>query len=140
MGGTEDVGIEKPHFVAVLCESHGEVGSHCRFTHSAFARRHTDDVFYTGEHFGRLGIAFLGLHSHVTGNFNPIAYVGGDGNFGLLDKRADKRVGWFLEDERERHFVAVDADVVLHHAVAHQVFTVTGIADSAQSIDDEGGI
>ena len=60
-----------------------------------------------------------------------------NGGFDGLKEALHERIGVFLEDDREAHFHAIDAEVVFHHAGFDEVFAVAGVAHCSKGIGDE---
>ena len=135
---TEDVGIEQSHFVAKLRKSHSKVGSNGRFAHTAFARRYADDIFHAGERALRLWSGrFADDCGDVAFNVDFVANVCEKCCFGRLDERFHEWVGRLVENQRERHFVAVDAYVVGYHARADNIFASARVAHFGESVEYE---
>ena len=53
---------------------------------------------------------------------------------------SDKRVGRLVEHEREAHFVAVDADVILDHSGLYDIFARGGITHVFERVENQLGI
>nr|ACM91076.1 ATPase [uncultured bacterium 34R1] len=135
--GAENVGVEQTHAVALHGKRHGQVHRHGRLPYSAFARRNAYDVLHARQRHLRF---LLGLESHgsdVSLDFHFFAHIGVHGHFGGTHHRFDEGVGGFLEYDRERNLVAVDAHIVGHHAHFHDILAGTGITHMLQSFDDK---
>ena len=66
---------------------------------------------------------------------DALVNIGQNRRFCRLDHRFDKRVGVAFEDERERDFVAFDADVVFHHLVFHKALAVSRVFHLVERVD-----
>ena len=111
---SENIGVKESDTVSFACERYGEVSGDRRLADAAFARGHGDDVAYAGEHGGFFDGCLTDFG--VDGDVAVFAAVEMYGGFGAFDKRAHEGVGGTVEYQRERHAVAVDADVIFDHA------------------------
>ena len=138
--GAEDVGVEQSDAVALGGKRHGEVGGNGALAHAAFAGGHSDDVLDAGQGVGLLRHCAAGFDGDVAADFGVGAGEGQHGLLGGFHDRLHERVGKLVEDEGEGDFVAVDANVVLHHIALHDVFAGAGIADGAEGVENEFGV
>ena len=111
---------------------------HGRFPYPTFSGTHADDVFDLGQRLHRR------LGGRLTGFDRDVAFYvdfGRDvcvyGRLGGSYKRFDERIGGFVEQKRETHLVAVDADVVLNHTGFNNVFAGGGITHVFQCVENQ---
>ena len=133
---SEDVGVEQSHIVAQSCQGDGEVGGDGALAHAALSGADGDDVLHPGQEFAHLRarrVAELGgdVYLHV------LAHGVVDLCLCRLDGGLEERVGLAWEDERDAHFVPVDAGGVGQHFTLDDVLLCARVDDFLQGFRDE---
>ena len=137
--GTENVGVEQSHTVTQTGQRHGQVHRHGALAHTTLAGAHGHDVLHTGKHFSYFRTRFR-LKNGSDGHLHILVHMIVDGGLGRFQRGFEERVGIAFEYERERHFHAVDAEIVVDHAALHEIFLCSGIDDGSQGVGDKFGI
>ena len=96
--GTEHIGIEKSHLVALSGQCHGQVYGYGAFAHTALSAAYGNHVAHLRQHLARFGACSLcGFHANCHINFGT--YVSVNGGLCGLDHGFEKRIRVALKDE-----------------------------------------
>ncbi len=132
---TENIGIKKSDAISPGSKRHGKIYRYRRLAHASLSGADPDYVFHARQEFRfLLGSCLPEFDGDTVLHVDILRDKRDQRGLGRTHHRADERVCRPVKYQRERNFVAVDADIVLHHTEGYDVLPVSGIAHILQCV------
>ena len=136
--GSENIGIKKTDLITFSRQSYRHVSSDCRLSYSTFTGRDSYDILHSRKRLFRFWRRSLAIfHRDAVFGIYFRRNIGFQGSLSRTDHTLDEGVGRFVEYQGKTNLITINPDIILHHAVLHDILPVAGIFDILERIKNK---